>query len=122
MFGNLQEQGDHPNSFDFFSGFQDDTEFVYVVEFLDAGFGADFTYGDAFDFDSISSGSFEYDNVSCEFSVERRRRRSRKKRWMNRVFQLENIKKSCWYRYFTRHGLLREITHELSNSDRYGEF
>jgi hypothetical protein len=79
MFGNLQQQGDHPNSFDFFSGFQDDTEFVYVVDFLDAGFGfgADFTYGDAFDFDSISSGgSFEYDKVSCEFSVKRRRRRS----------------------------------------------
>ena len=77
MFGNLQEQGDHPNSFDFFSGFQDDAEFVFVVDFLDAGFDADFTYGgDAFDFGSISSGSFEYDNVSCEFSVERRRHRS----------------------------------------------
>ena len=72
MFGNLQEQGDHPNSFDFFSGFQDAAEFVHVVDFLDAGFDADFTYGDAFDFDSISSGSFEYDNVSCEFSVESR--------------------------------------------------
>ena len=31
------------------------------------GFGADFAYEDAFDFDSISYGSFEYDNVSCEF-------------------------------------------------------
>jgi hypothetical protein len=47
MFGNLQEQGDHPNSFDFFSGFQDDAEIVHVVDFLDAGFDADFTYGDA---------------------------------------------------------------------------
>ena len=108
--------------FDSLSGFQDDAEFVHVVDFLDAGFGADFTYGDAFDFDSISYDSFEYDNVSCEFFVECRRHRSRKKRQMNQVFQLENIKKSCWYRYFTRHGLLREITHELSNSDRYGEF
>ncbi len=35
MFGNLQEQGDHPNSFDFFTGFQDDAEFAYVVDFLD---------------------------------------------------------------------------------------
>jgi len=122
MSGNLQEQGDDPNSFDFFTGFQDYTEFVHIVDFLDAGFDADFTYGDAFDFDSINSGSFEYDNVSCEFSVEHRRRRSRKKRRTNRVFQLENIKKSCWYRYFTRPGLTREITHELSNIDRYGEF
>jgi hypothetical protein len=100
MFGNLQQQGDTRNLFDFFSGFQDDAEFGHVVDFLDADFGADFTYGDAFDFDSISSGSFEYDNVSCEFSVERRRRRCRKKQRTNRVFRLENINKSCWYRYF----------------------
>jgi hypothetical protein len=122
MFGNLQEQGDHPNSFDFFTGFQNDAEFVHVVDFLDARFDADFTYGDAFDFDSMSSGSFEYDNVSCEFSVEHRQRRSRKKQRTNRVFRLENIKKSCWYRYFTCPGLTRDIKHELSNSDRYGEF
>ena len=76
MFGNLHKQGDQPNSFDFFAGFEDDTEFVNVVDFLDAGFDADFTYGDAFNFDSINSGSFAYDNVSCEFSVEQRRRRS----------------------------------------------
>jgi hypothetical protein len=79
MFGNLQQQVDKHNSLNFFSGFQDNVEFGRVVDFLDANFGADFTYGDAFDFDSISSGSFEYDNVSCEFSVERRRRRCRKK-------------------------------------------
>ena len=76
MSGNLQEQGDDPNSFDFFTGFQDYAEFVHIVDFLDAGFDADFTYGDAFNFDSINSGSFAYDNVSCEFSVEQRRRRS----------------------------------------------
>jgi hypothetical protein len=75
MFGNFQQQGDNHKLFDFFSGFQDNAEFGHVVDFLDADFGADFTYGDAFDFDSISSGSFEYSNVSCEFSVERRRRR-----------------------------------------------
>jgi hypothetical protein len=35
MFGNLHEheQGDHPNSFDFFAGFEEDTEFVHVVDF-----------------------------------------------------------------------------------------
>ena len=87
MFGcYLQEQENHPNLFDFFNGFQGDLKFVHVVDFLDAGFDADFTYGDAFDFDSISSGSFEYDNVSCEFSVERRQRRSQKKRRTNQVF------------------------------------
>ena len=80
-------------------------EFVHVVDFLDAGFDADFGYEDAFDFNSISSGSFEYDNVSCEFSVERRRCRSQKKRRTNQVYRLENIKKSCWYKYFTAPGL-----------------
>ena len=108
--------------FVFFSGFQDDTDFGDTVKFLDATFGVDFTYGDAFDFESISSWAFEYDNVSCEFSVERRLRRRRKKRRTNCVFRFENIKKSCWYRYITRPGVTREITHELSSSDRFGEF
>jgi hypothetical protein len=44
MFGNLEQQGDNHNSFDFFSGFQDDTEFGHDVDFLNAGFGADLTY------------------------------------------------------------------------------
>ena len=97
-----------------------DTEFGYTVNFFRFRLSADFTYGDAFDFNPISSGSFENDNVSCEFYVERRR--CQKKRWTNRIFWVKNVKKSCWYRYFTRPGLTREITHELSNSDRYGEF
>jgi hypothetical protein len=91
MVGNLQQQGDN-NLFDFFSGFQDTTDFGHTVEFLDAEFGVDFTYGDAFDFESISSWAFEYDNVSCEFSVERGLRRRQKKRRTNRVFQFENVK------------------------------
>ncbi len=33
-------------------------------------FGADFSFKDAFDFASIGSGSFEYNNVSCKFSDE----------------------------------------------------
>ena len=68
---NLQQQGLN-HSFDFFSGFQDNTDFGDTVEFLDATFGVDFTYGDAFDFKSISSWALEYDNVLCEFSVEHR--------------------------------------------------
>ena len=121
MVVNLQEQGLN-KIFVFFSGFQDDTEFGGTNEFLDASFGVDFTYGDAFDFQSISSWAFEYVNVLCEFSVERRLRRRRKKCRRNRVFRFKNIKKSCWYRYFTRPGVTREITHELSSSDRFGEF
>ncbi len=82
---NLQQQGVN-HSFDFFSGFQDDTDFGDTVEFFDATFGVNFTCGDAFDFETISSWAFEYDNVSYEFSVEHRLRRCQKKRRTNRVF------------------------------------
>ena len=88
MFGNLQQQGDtnsNHNMIDFFSCFH------HTVNFLDSDFSADFTYGDAFDFDSISSGSFEYDIISCEFSVGGRR--CQKKRRKNCVFWVKNIKK-----------------------------
>ena len=85
MVVNLQEQGLN-HSFVVFSGFQDDTEFGDTNKFLDATFGVDFTFGDAFDFESISSWAFEYDNSSCEFSVEHRLRRRRKKRRTNSVF------------------------------------
>jgi hypothetical protein len=70
MVGNLQQQGDN-HSFDYFSGFQDNVDFGHTVEFLDANFGVDFTYGDAFDFEFIGSWGFEYNNVLCDFSVER---------------------------------------------------
>jgi hypothetical protein len=33
MFGNLQQQGDKRNLFDFFSGIQADAEFGHVVDF-----------------------------------------------------------------------------------------
>ena len=74
MVVNLQQQGVN-HSFDFISGFQDDMDVGHTVEFLDANFGVNFTYGDAFDFESICSWAFEYNNVLCEFSVERRLRR-----------------------------------------------
>ena len=88
MVGNLQQQGDN-HSFDFFSGFQDDADFGHTVEFLDADFGVEFTYGDAFDFGSIDSWGLKYDNVLCDFSVERRLHRRRKQRRMNRIFRFK---------------------------------
>ena len=47
---------------------------------------------------------------------------NRRKRQNNCVFRNENIKKSCWYRYFTHPGLTREIMHELSTSNCLGGF
>ena len=80
MFGNLQQQGDknsNHNLFNFFSWFQGDTEFGYTVDFLDSDFSADFTYGDAFDFDSISSGSFHLSFLLSDADVERSRERKK---------------------------------------------
>jgi hypothetical protein len=61
---------DPHSSFNFLSGFQDDAGFGMSFDFLDVDFGADFTFKDAFDFASIGSGSFEYNDVSCKFSDE----------------------------------------------------
>ncbi len=82
--------------FDFLSGFQDNAEFGMSFDFLDVDFGADFTFKDAFDFASIGPGSFEYDNVSCEFSDEHmlwlQWRICQKKQVANRTYHFENIK------------------------------
>jgi len=66
-------------------------------------------------------------NDSCSFSVEssvrlRRRRRRRKGRSPNRLYHQESVKLSSWYRNFLRPGMMRDLTHELSTSDRFGEF
>ena len=75
-------------------------------------------------------GSYEneYDDASFSFSVEsyvgvrNRQRRIRKKRRPNRQFRKKSVKQSCWYREFLRPGITRDLTHELSTSDRFGEF
>jgi hypothetical protein len=111
--------------FDVLSGFQEDAEFATNFDFIGTEFGADFMFEDAFDFDSIDSGAFEYNNISCEFSVKsvwRQQQCNRRKHRKNCVFCKENVKKSCWYQYFTHPGLTCEITHNLSSSDCFGEF
>ncbi len=75
--------------FDVLSGFQEDAEFATNFNFIGTDFGADFTFKDAFDFNSIDSGVFEYDNKSCEFSVESvwwQRQCNRRKHQKNCVF------------------------------------
>jgi hypothetical protein len=52
----------------------------------------------------------------------RRRRRRRRQRRTNRLFRIESVKNLCWYRNFTRPGVTRELTHELSSSDRFDDF
>jgi hypothetical protein len=120
MFGNLQEQGDHPNSFDFFSGFQDDTEFVPVADFLGPDSMLILVTGMHLISIPLVLGHLNTTmfHVSFLLSVGE----ADLERSDGRIDYLtREHKKSCWYRYFTRPGLQREITHELSNSDRYGE-
>ena len=91
-------------------------------------FGAEFSFGSAFGGASVDSESFDYDNISCEYSVERmirlRRRRRRRKRRPNRMyisdFYCEVFVLAGTYRNFTRPGVTRDLTltHELSSSAR----
>jgi len=83
------------------------------------------TGGSLFSFGSYEN---EYSDASFSFSVEsyvgvgNRNRHSRKKRRPNRQFCKKSVKKSCWYCEFLRPGITRDMTHELSTSDRFGEF
>ena len=85
--------------FNFLSGFPEDAEFATNFDFLGMDFGAYFTFKNACNSNSINAGAFEYNYISCEFSVERKLRlwhRNRMKRQNIRVFCKENVKKSCW--------------------------
>ena len=98
-------------------------------------FGADYEFGRKFSFgvyDSSSSvGSFDYDGVSIEYSSEggsdcsrggRRRRRRRRGNRPKRMYRVESVKSSCWYREFLKPGPVRDLTYDLSSSDRFSEF
>jgi hypothetical protein len=55
--------------------------------------------------------------------VGNHRRRCRKKHRPNRQYRKKScVKKSCWYRELLRPGMTRDLTHELSASDRFGKF
>jgi hypothetical protein len=110
--------------------------FDFLSDFLPAvDFGEGFRFDQPFNFadfggDSDGPPSYGgYDDDSCSFSVEssvgrlrRRRRRSRKQRSPNRHYRKESVLLSSWYRTFLRPGMTRDLTHELSTSDRFGEF
>ena len=113
-------------------------QFNFGAEFLDfswdfgASFGFEADFGDAFgDFPDFFGGSvtsdFEDDSggsSSDDRSGHRRRQRKRQRRprRKNRLFRIESVKDSSWYRNFTAPGVTRDITHELSSSDRFGKF
>ena len=103
----------------------------------DDSFSVDFS-SESFDFGrfelpggslfSFRSYENEYDDASSSFSVKsyvgvrNRNCCSRKKRCPNRQFCKKSVKESCWYREFLRPGITRDMTHELSTLDGFGEF
>ena len=98
-----------------------------------AKFLAVFGFGDFLPADDLlfSFGSYDnkFDNSSFTFSVEsylgvgKHRRRCRKERSPNSQYRKKSsVKKSCWYREFLRPEMTRDLTHELSTSDMFGEF
>ena len=91
-------------------------EFGFGEDFAASfGFGADFgaCFGDFGDLFEGSITTIEYDNFSydssaddVEFSggVGRWGWRRRWRRRPNRLFRIESVKSSCWYRRFTQPG------------------
>ena len=96
---------------------------------FDASFGFDADFGAVFgndvDFADFFEGSVtsDFEVGSCGSSGDcRRKRRRRRSRKPNRLFRVESVKNSSWYRNFTEPGATRDLTHALSSSDRFGEF
>jgi hypothetical protein len=92
---------------------------------FDADFGA--VFGNFADFfGGLVTSDFEVD--SCGSSSDDRSghcRRQRKRRRCcrpNRLFRVESVKNSSWYMNFTAPGVTRDLTRELSSSDRFGKF
>ena len=119
-----------------FKGFDFSSEFLPKMNF-----GADFSFGgDSFlpeievDFFKESSllgdDLFAYDDVSISHSVEsivlfgspKKKQQKRKVHSPNRTSYRASVRTLCWYKNYLEPGQVRETTHELSSSDRYGEF
>ena len=75
---------------------------------------------------SFRSYNHEFDDASFTFSVESYvgdNSPRRKKRRPNCQYRKKSsVKKSCWYCEFLRPGMTRNLTHDFSASDRFGEF
>ena len=102
---------------EFSSVFLEDIHVDFSAEFdVRANFAA-FDPDD--DMDDDRSGSMNTDSVSSPRQCRRTRRRRRR---LNRHYRIESVRTSCWYLNFLKPGQVRDMTHELSLSDRYGEF
>ena len=121
--------GDAFPSNNFSSEFQFDCAFGFDGEF-NFGFGGDFNFLSAlesgFGGASLGDDQFDYDGISIDYSIKDyvsfRCCHRRCIQQSNRQFWIESVKKSCWYVQFLKPGITREMMHELSSSDRYGDF
>ena len=113
----------------FSSEFQFDCAFWFDGEF-DFGFWGDFnflsTQESEFAGASLGADPFDYNGVSIDYSIKNyvvfSRCRYRRKCWSNRHFQIESVQTSCWYVQFLKPGITHDMTHELSRTNRYGNF
>ena len=108
--------------------------FNFLSEFLPApDFGKSFRFDRLFNFDdgAFIAGNSPlvggYDNDSCSFSVESyvrngcRHHHHRKCR-ANYLYRKQSVLLSPWYVNFLCPGFARDLIHELSSSDCFGEF
>ena len=121
---------DDPSSslldFDFGAGF--DVSEDDAFDDFDADFGRAFDFGDALDaascnFDGSVTAKVDdasFGNISEDSGCPRPHRRKICR--TNRVYRVESVTESAWYRYFTRPGMTRDLTHELLSSDCFGHF
>ncbi len=93
-----------------------------------ASFGFDTDFGAVFGnfadfFGGLVTSDFEVDSCGSSSNDRsghcRRQRRRRRRCRPNRLFRDESVKNSSWYRNFTAPGVTRDLTHELSSSDRF---
>ena len=115
---------DDPFSFDFSAN---SLSFDFLADFLAMFDSGNFVPAGGVLF---SFGSYEHEVEDASFSfsvesymgVENHCRRRHKKRRPNCQFPKKSVKESWWYCAFLRPWMTRNLMHELSISDRFGEF
>jgi hypothetical protein len=120
-----------------FEGFDFSYDFLPEMDFgADFCFGGDFSFLPGLDVDFFEESSllgvdsFAYDDVSISHSVEsivlfgfpKKKRQKQKLRSPNCTSYRASVRTSCWYKNYLEPGQVCETTHELSRSDRHGEF
>jgi hypothetical protein len=104
-------------------------DFFGVVATVEDYFALSFGFGTAFDagFGNVDGSVIvQFDDASLCSSLsgdgESPPRQVRHQRRPNCHYHVDSVTESAWYRYFTRPGRVRELTHEISASDRFSQF